>query len=351
MVGKWRPAVAAIVFAAIGLTTGCNSSATESAAPASEPESSNPGDRSGGQQQTSYPLTLKTPYGSTILKSEPKRVAIAGQVGDAENVLSLGVIPVLAPDFQLTWPWIDADARSKIETQYPGKTDSELPLEQFAASRPDVIIATSDTALKEHYEKLSEIAPVVAFADKAASTQFDWKKSIRLIGKTLNRSAEAEKQITATNDLIKKTQSDHPEFSGKSISFTINYGSGYGLTFYNGTGSPGEELLTSLGFDPATHADEFTGERPEVSLEQLSLLDSDVMVVNYNAGEADKKKMEANKIFAQVPAVKGGRYLGLLPKGNKSPLAWSLARPTPANLQWSINDLVPQLATVASKGK
>lgn len=344
--------ITVITFGALALVAGCNSSATEPAGPAQgSSDASGSGDGSGNGEQTSYPLTLKTPYGSTELPAEPKRVAIAGQVGDSENTLSLGVIPVLAPDFQLTWPWIDDDAKSKIEKQYEGKTEGDLPMEQFAESRPDVIIATSDTQLKTHYEKLSKIAPVVAFPDKAASTQFGWKSSIRLIGKALNRNAEAEDQIKKTDDLISKTVADHPEFKGTSISFTINYGGDFGMTFYNGKGSPGEELLTSLGFDPADHADKFTGERPDVSAENLTLLDSDIVVVNYNAGEADKKKLEANKIFANVPAVKDGRYLGLLPDGNKSPLAWSLARPTPANLQWSINYLIPKLAPVAKKVK
>ncbi|SDT27016.1 ABC transporter substrate-binding protein [Microlunatus soli] len=286
-----------------------------------------------------------------MLQSEPRRVAIAGQVGDTENVLSLDVIPVLAPDFQLQWPWIDADDRSKIEKQYQGRSDSELPLEQVAASRPDVIIATSDTALKEHYEKLSQIAPVVAFEKQPASTQFDWQQSIRLIGTALNRTAEAEEQIASTRDLITQAKADHPEFAGTSISFAINYGAEYGITFYNGKGSPGETLFGELDFDPADHADKFTGERPQVGTEQLSLLDSDLLVVNFNGGAADRRKMETNRLFASIPAVRDKRYLGLLPEGDTSPLAWSLARPTPANLQWSINNLVPQLGPLASKVK
>ena len=344
--GKITKALATpLVIIAVALTAACNSSA--GADPESRTSASSEGSES--QNSTSYPLTLKTPYGSTVLKSEPKRVAIAGQVGDTENVLSLGVIPVLAPKFQLQWPWIDADDRDKIETQDESGSDNEVPLEQFAASKPDVIIATTDTNLESHYDKLSQIAPVVAISNKAASTQFDWQQSIKLIAEALNRNDEATEQINTTNEKMAAVKKDHPEFAGKSISFTIDYGAGNGRTFYNGTGSPGEEFLTSLGFDPADHAGEFTGERPQVSDELLPQLDSDVMVVNYNTGEAAKKKLESDKIFASIPAVKDGRYVGLLPDADSgsSPLAWSMARPTAINLQWSIDYLVPKLVSAA----
>jgi iron complex transport system substrate-binding protein len=337
---------------AVVLTAGCNSSAKDGVEPDRIPESAaTSGSAASGTDETNYPLTLKTPYGTSVLKSQPRRVAIAGQVGDSENVISLGVIPVIAPKFQLQWPWIDADVRSKIKNQFESGADSEVPMEELAAAHPDVIIATSDTKLADHYQKLSKIAPVVAFPDKAASTQFDWQQSIKLLGKALNRNAEAEEQITRTKDLIAKAESDHPEFDGTSISFTIDYGEGNGMTFYNGSGSPGEEFLQQLGFAAADNADKFAGERPQVSQEQLPLLDSDVVVVNYNTGAAEKEKVEANRIFQNIPAVKDGRYLGLLPQGGTSPVAWSMARPTAINLQWSINYLVPKLAPVAKKAK
>jgi iron complex transport system substrate-binding protein len=337
-----RVLVSAMLCAMLGTVTACSTSPHREASSGSTTAASTEGG-------TSYPLTLKTPYGTTVLKSKPTRVAIAGEVGDTENVLSLGIVPVLAPKFQLQWPWIDADARAKITQTYQGGADGELPLEKFVTARPDVIIAVTDTKLKQHFDKLSQVAPVVAFPDKPATTQFDWRDSLRLIGAALGRGAEAAKQITTTNDKIDGVKKRHPEFAGKSITFAIDYGPGYGLTFYTGKGSPGEALFHRLGFEPSKHADRFTGERPQVSDEQLALLDSDIVVVNYNTGEAAKKKLESNKLFASVPAVKQGHYLGLLPQGGTSPLAWSIARPTAANLQWSIGYLVPKIATVTKK--
>jgi iron complex transport system substrate-binding protein len=341
---RWPALIASAVILIAGLT-GCNSSANDAGAePAPEAQAS-----SSSEGGTSYPLTLETPYGSTTLESEPTRVAIAGQVGDTENVMSLGVVPVLAPAFQLTWPWIDETAKGQIEQTYEGSSDSELPFETIAAAKPDVIIATSLPTLEQDYDKLAAIAPVVAFEESAGSTQFDWRDGITLIGEALNKSEEAEAQIAKTDDMIASVKEDHPELAGKSISFSIMYGEGT-FTFYNGADSPGEQFLTDLGFAPADNADQFTGERPNISPEQIPLLQSDIVVVNFNGGEADKSELADNKLFANLPAVKQGNYLGLLPMGESSPIAWSMARPTAINLQWSIDYLVPQLAEVAGEG-
>lgn len=70
-----------------------------------------------------------------------------------------------------------------------------------------------------------------------------------------------------------------------------------------------------------------------------------MLIVNYNGGETAKKDMESSKIFQQLSAVQSGHYLGLLPtEGTSSPLAWSLARPSALNLQWSIEYVEPKLA-------
>lgn len=333
------------VAAALLLTAtvaGCNASAGGS------PESGGTASESTAAGGTSYPLTLPTPYGTSTLEARPERVAVVGPVGDLDNVLAVGVTPVFAPKLQTTWPWIDQSVASQIESTYEsgqGGGEPTVPLEKVAASDPDVIIAITDTGLEKNYANLSKIAPVVALPDKPSASEVDWEAAIRLVGRALDRSAEAEEQITRTEDLITKAKEANPDFAGKSITFAVNYGADFGISYFNYAGSPAETFLTNLGFAAGKNASSFTAKNAQVSAEQIPLLDSDVLIVNYNGGEATKKQMETNKIFQQLTAVQSGHYLGLLPTdGTSSPLAWSLARPSAMNLQWSIEYVEPKLA-------
>jgi iron complex transport system substrate-binding protein len=323
----------------------CNSSADSSL------EAGAGGESVGSAGGTNYPLTLPTPYGSTTLEAKPERVAIVGPVGDVDNVMALGVIPVAAPKYSTTWPWLDQDAVAKIEKTYEtaqASGDTSIPFETVAAATPDVIIAITDTGLEKNYAKLSQIAPVVALPDKPTANEVDWEAALRLTGTALDRSETAEEQIAATEAKIAETKQAHPEFAGKSVSFAVNYGADYGITYFNYAGSPAETFLTDLGFTAGANAADFTATDNKVSAEQIPLLDSDVLVVNYNGGEEVKQEMESDNMFRQLRAVQSGHYVGLLPtEGSSSPLAWSMARPSALNLQWAIADVAPHLATAA----
>lgn len=348
LIHRLNTRVLALVAALLATTalTACNSSQNGTAEPAASEAAS-----SAAASSTTYPLTLDTPYGTTTLEAKPERVAVVGPVGDLDNVMSVGVVPVLAPKFQTSWPWLDKAAVAKIETTYEADQGDggSLPFETIAASTPDVIIAVTDTGLEKNYDKLAKIAPVVALPDKPTSNEVDWEASLRLIAKALDRSAEAEQQITTTEQLIASTKEQNPEFAGKSITFAVSYGPD-GIAYFNYAGSPAEKFLMDLGFAAGVNAGDFTSENYLVPAEQLPKLDSDVLLVNYNTGEEGKKALESNKIFAQLEAVKSGHYLGLLPtEPGASPLAWSLARPSALNVQWSINELAPKLAQ-ATKG-
>ena len=264
-----RPARLLAVLAALLLTAtfaGCNASADSGS------DAGPSADETATAEGTSYPLTLTTPYGTTTLEKKPERVAVVGPVGDLDNVLALGVTPVLAPESQTTWPWIDQTVASKIETKYAtgqGGGDTTLPFETVAASTPDVIIAITDTGLEKNYANLSKIAPVVALPDKPSASEVDWEAAIRLVGQALDRNTEAEQQITKTEELIAKVKQDNPEFAGKSITFAINYGAEYGVAYFNYAGSPAETFLTNLGFAPGKNAGEFTGQNNQVRAEQI----------------------------------------------------------------------------------
>lgn len=332
--------LAALVAATLTACAGTAEPGTGGASPA---DPSSAGASAGG---TSYPLTLTTPYGTTTLEAKPERVAVVGPVGDLDNVMVLGVVPVLAPKFQTSWPWLDDAAVAKIEKTYEADQSNggSLPFETVAASNPDVIIAITDTGLEDNYDKLAKIAPVVALPDKPTSNEVDWEAALRLIGSALDRNAEAEQQITTTRELITTTAAANPAFAGQSITFAVSYGAD-GISYFNYGGSPAEKLLTGLGFAPGTSAAKFTADNFMVPAENLPLLDSDVLLVNFNTGADGQQALESSKLFQQLEVVKNGHYLGLLPtEPGASPLAWSLARPSALNLQWSIGELTPKLA-------
>ena len=120
----------------------------------------------------------------------------------------------------------------------------------------------------------------------------------------------------------------HPAFAGKVL--VEDYGPENGGHYLIGKGDPRRALFDALGFD----AQETTG---DVSEEQLSLLDRDILFVN----GATAQQMVASPVFSRLAVVRDGRTLYTT---FDSPLSGALSYSGPDALLYALDVLVPQLA-------
>jgi iron complex transport system substrate-binding protein len=130
------------------------------------------------------------------------------------------------------------------------------------------------------------------------------------------------------NAKIEAAKAANPGFAGKVL--VEDFGPENGGRYLIGKGDPRRTLFDALGFD----AQETTG---DVSEEQLSLLDRDILFVN----GATAQQMAASPVFSRLAVVRDGRTLYTT---FDSPLSGALSYSGPDALLYALDVLVPQLA-------
>lgn len=169
----------------------------------------------------SFPVTVPHAFGETTIPSQPQRVVTWGW-GNHDAVLALGVVPVAMPfstygggDNGLH-PWVEDRLRELVaETPIQLPDSQDIPYEQIAAARPDVIIAVFSGIDAEQYARLAQIAPTVAYAGAAWSTP--WQEVTTTIGKVLGRSSDAEALVADTLAFVAAETERYPEIAGTTF--------------------------------------------------------------------------------------------------------------------------------------
>ena len=160
----------------------------------------------------------------------------------------LGVAPVGVTDWMGfengIGPWAETAAKAAGDPPELLTNTDGIQFEKVAALRPDVIVALYSDLKKSDYEKLSQIAPVVAPPEGHADFGIPWQETTRTVGQVVGEPDEAEKLIGDLEARIAKAKEEHPEFAGKSASMAMSY---EGIWVY-GPDDPRSRLLTDLGF-------------------------------------------------------------------------------------------------------
>lgn len=320
------------------------SSASASSAPASEADASPVASEGGSllpaaEGTTTYPLTLKSPWGETVLEQRPERIAIVTGANDLDNTLALGVTPVWADDWQAAYEWAQTAGAAKIETL--GEITDTIPVEEVATSEPDLIIAIQTDAgiLEDHYAKLAEVAPVLV----AEQTSWDvgWQDSVRLIGTTLDLSKRAEEVVADVDGQIAAAAAANPEFAGKSLTFVLWLQGNEKLTYRSFEGSPTAGLFTELGFASSPSAAQFNRDNLVLSPENYGLIEADVVLVASPQAQFDALLQVPT--FASVPAIAEKRY-ALIDPDAVDGIGWALGWPSALSTPWLVDKLTPPLA-------
>lgn len=214
-----------------------------------------------------------------------------------------------------------------------------IPIEKIASYRPDLIVATNTYPLiADVYDKLSAIAPVVAHVEGPGIDT--WQEDTLLIAAALGREQRGKELVAGAEAKVAAAREANPEFEGKTVSF-FNYVAGDGLYVINDESDVSIRFLKELGFSGISEA--VAGIRgsdgpAQVSPERYDLLDAGV-VMGTSPDPRALDDLHGNRLFARVPAVERGAWVGL-----EIGPATAMAFPSVLSVPYATDQLVSKLS-------
>ncbi|MFX0539874.1 iron-siderophore ABC transporter substrate-binding protein [Ornithinimicrobium sp. Y1847] len=326
-------------------STGDNAGSTSDGA------GSTAGGAAGSEDTGEFPVTVDHAFGETTIESDPQRVVTVGWT-DHEIMAALGEVPVGA--VKITWggnaegstDWFDEAVRELGQdpadiTRYD-ESDG-IPVDEIAAMEPDLIIGTNSGISQEDYDKLSAIAPTVAYPEQPWSTP--WRDSVELVGEAIGRPDQASEAIADTEAAFEATKEAHPELEGTSFAwgwFTPTDTSTVGL--YTVTDLR-PQFLTELGMVNSPLVEELSTDgafSANVSAEQADTIDADVFIF-YTEGDFGAEQVLADPLLSQISALQSGAYVA----SSDQQAALGMSSPTPLSIPVALETFIPDVAEAA----
>lgn len=288
----------------------------------------------GGGGGSGFPRTVDTARGPLEIDARPARIVTLAAEVDA--AVALGVMPVATSRSFNDPTGIDPWLRGKLDDHEVELLDlaDGVPFEQVAKARPDLILAGSHYQIEADYDQLADIAPVLTHMHGLVDDT--WQDQTRLIGEALGAEDAAEDAIAEVEARIERIRGDHPEWQGKSFAVGFQFEPGSVRVYEPDTFGP--LLLKSLGFEivPAIA----NASSADVSFEQLSVLDADVLIMSYGSDDL-RADLEANPVFAGLPVVRDGRHLTI-----DLDVSTAMTVPSVLRVPYVLDHLVPELETI-----
>jgi len=322
-------AVTAALLLGVGLA-GCGDDDSSSSAGSAAPGAA------------AFPVTITHKYGTTEIKSEPKRIVVAG-LTEQDALLSLGVVPVATTEWfggypGAVWPWAQDELGGAAKPAVLTNTDG-YQFEKIAAQRPDLIIGIYSELTQADYATLSKIAPVVAQPKDTIDYGVSWQDVTRTVGAAVGRKAQAEKIVADVEAKIAQAKAANPKFAGATALMATTW-EGY---YVYGSQDARGRFLTALGFKLPAGLDQLTGKEFGVSLsrERTDLLDTDVLVWLIEDHASDKAKIQSDPLYAKLNVKTQARDIYL---ENEELLGGATSFVTALSVPFLLDGLVPQLA-------
>lgn len=163
-------------------------------------------------------VTVAHAFGETKIPKPPARVVSAG-LTDADDLLAVGVVPIAVTDWFGAepfgvWPW----AAPRLGGAQPVVLNlgDGVQLDQIAALKPDLIIATNAGLDQDTYTRLSAIAPTVAQSGRDAFFE-PWRDQATTIGAAVFRHEEMQKLIADVDGKFGAVKDANPSWAGKAV--------------------------------------------------------------------------------------------------------------------------------------
>lgn len=180
-----------------------------------------------------FPVTIKHVFGATTVAKPPERIVTWG-LSSQDALIALGKVPVGMPTFRSEGfdhdilPWT-AEGIAALGGAEPFIFDNatDIPVEQIAALKPDLILAVHSGISAEDYGRLSQIAPVIAYPGEAWTTT--WQDVITITGRAIGKPAEGEALVAGLKQFVLDQAAARPQMAGKSFVTLIDYNNEIGI--------------------------------------------------------------------------------------------------------------------------
>ncbi|MFG1781233.1 iron-siderophore ABC transporter substrate-binding protein [Rhodococcus oryzae] len=296
-----------------------------------------------------YPVRIENTFGTTTLEARPDRLVTMGW--NAQDVLyALGLTPVGQPKYVYganpngVMPWAEKYYDANKTTLFDDPQAGEPSIETLAGLAPDAILAPYEGFDQAYYDKLSRLAPTVAYPGKAWQTT--WQDQTSIIGEAVGKPDEAQGLIDGLGKTLADTGSQHPEFAGKTLA-VVNFDTGAGeVNVYLPT-DPRVQVLTELGFVNAPGVEKLAAANEsgkfyqDISLENVRDIDADVIVA-FTDGATDPL---GNPAIASLGAVQRGSAVLL----SDQQVIAGLSNVNVLSVPWVLDKIVPQLSEAAKR--
>ena len=255
----------------------------------------------------SFSVTIRHALGETVIEQAPQRIVTWGW-GNHDALLALGVVPVAMPfstygggDNGLH-PWVEERLKELgAATPVQLSDGSDIPFEQIAAQKPDVIIAVFSGLNAEQYARLSQIAPTVAYPDQPWSTP--WQDVTKIIGQIVGKPAEAEQLVADTLKFVADETAKYPEIAGTTFAGVNDFDGS--IAVYDALDAR-MKFLTDIGLVLAPSVTELSPKDGSffypLSYELFDQLKSDILITYYETQAA------SDEFFAKPYAQSQAQY-------------------------------------------
>jgi iron complex transport system substrate-binding protein len=191
-------------------------------------------------------VTVKHVFGETKIPAPPKRVVSAGFT-EQDDLLAVGVVPIAVTDWFGgepfgVWPW----AQPRLGGAQPVVLSlaDGIQIDQIAALKPDLIVATNAGLDQDTYTKLSAIAPTIAQSGQDAFFE-PWKDQATTIGQAVFKHDDMQKLIAGVEEKFATAGTNNPQFAGMKV--LLLRGTFYANSVQVTTPGWRTEFLTQMG--------------------------------------------------------------------------------------------------------
>ncbi|MEI4273821.1 iron-siderophore ABC transporter substrate-binding protein [Klenkia sp. LSe6-5] len=295
-----------------------------------------------------FPVTIPNAFGETTIDSAPERIVVIGYT-DVDPLLALGVQPVAFQEF-VTFPDAAVPGLGPWAEDLAGDAEMELfpvsatpSVEEVLALQPDLVVAVSSGIEQEEYDQLSALVPVLARPEGSTAYLVDRDEATLTIGQAVGKADQAQELVDAVDQDFADAREANPSFAGQSVVVALPATDGSGGYSAYVEGDTRTQFFQDLGFELAPGIADLDAEGGffvTVSPEQVQLLDADLVVVlALTSIEETRGTLEADPVFATVPAVQAGRIIYVDPLSGGGALSYNDVLSVP----FALDQLVPQV--------
>ncbi len=305
------------------------------------------------EADSSFPMTIEHALGTIVIEEKPENV-VAIAWGNPDVPLALGIVPAGISEANfgprddnglLAWTAKAFEDLGVTEPNVFVDTDG-WDYEAIADCDPDVILAAYSGLSQEEYDRLSEIAPVVAYPGVAWATT--WQEETINDAAALGLEAEGRALVDKTEQLIADKLSAYPDLEGKKVAFFWLSEDDLGTFYIYTNNDPRAAFLGDLGLVTPTSVLNLIEDNDAfyvtASAENADLLDDVDIIITYGA-ESLVTAMQNDGRFSKIPAVNNGAFVLL----DSNEVLAAASTPTILSIPYCIDDYLKALNDAAEK--